>query len=546
MDSSVDAARFRDALAVATALPDPEVRAAQLDRVLALWRGRAVDPAEWLGALVTRWTTEIDRERPGSAIGPLTTLVADHPHREDLLILLIRALHRAGRPGDALEAFRRGRARLVGEFGIEPGPDLGRLQQAVLRGDPDPLPAAADTAASDPAPWFVGREAALTELDALRDGTIAVIGGPAGVGKTTLAVRWAAHAQHRFPDGQIRLDLRGAAPGPALTTAEALTRLLRALGRPPGRIPRDPAEATNVYRGLMAGRRMLVILDNAADAAQVRPLLPGNPGGVVVVTGRPGLGGLVSIEGAHRVLLPPLTPREASRLLGDPRSADALTRACGRLPLALRIVAGYARSFRVGGSAAVAGRADKEPMAWAFEFAYERLDTTAAATLRLLSLAPDGRFTLPMAAALTGRPSADVAACLVELTDARLLERHGDEWRMHDVIAVHARDRLAAETSEPDRTAAAARLLDWHLTTEDTGEHRITLEIYRAGLRAAEHRGETRRQGVLLNRLAEALIAAGEPAEAHEHLDRALALHQRHGDLAGEAETAHLRGLLGA
>ncbi|MFG1603988.1 BTAD domain-containing putative transcriptional regulator [Actinoplanes sp. NPDC049265] len=546
MDSSVDAERFRAALAVATALTDPEERAAQLDRVLTLWQGRTgIDPAEWLHAVAARWSTEIDRERPGAAIGPLTTLVADHPRREDLLILLIRALHRAGRPGDALEVYRRARTRLVEEFGIEPGPDLHRLQEAVLRGDPDPLPVA-DPAAR-PAGGFVGREAALAELDTLRGGTIGVIGGPAGVGKTAVAVRWAALARHRFPDGHLVLDLRGAGPGRPLSTTEALSRMLRALGVAPARIPVEVGEAAATYRARMAGCRLVLILDNAAGAEQVRPLLPGSPRSVVVVTGRDRLSGLVAIEGAHRIVLPPLTHREACDVIDG--AADDLIRACGRLPLALRIAAGPARRRPVAGirtDGGTGGGTEAGPVAWAFGFAYDHLDRTAAATLRMLALAPDGVVTLPMAAALTGRPPADVIACLGELTDAHLLEQDGDQWRIHDLVAAQARDRLAAETPEPERTEAAARLLDWHLDTSDSDQRRIGPAIYRAALRAAERRGETRRLGVLLNHLAVALTDAGEPAEAREHLDRALALHRRHGDLAGEAETARLRGLLGA
>ncbi|WP_285682146.1 BTAD domain-containing putative transcriptional regulator [Actinoplanes sp. NBRC 103695] len=590
MDSSVDAERFRAALAVATSLTDPEERAAQLDRVLALWRGRAgvvdgvtggVDVVEWLGAAEARWSTEIDCGRPGNAIRPLTALVAEHPHREDLLTLLIRALYRAGRPGDALEAFRQGRARLVGEFGLEPGRDLHRLQEAVLRGDPDPLPAAspADPVPADPARparfpapprSFVGREWALAELDTLRGGTIGVINGPAGVGKTALAVRWAAHARHRFPDGRLFLDLRGDSPGTPLTVPEALSRLLRDLGTPPGRVPAGTDEAVAAYRARTAGCRMLLVLDNAADAAQVRPLLPGGPRSVVVVTGRDRSGGLAAIEGAHRIALPPLTRAEAGQLLGH---RDTLIGACGGMPLALHIAAAAPPGHPAPGDA-------RDPVAHAFRFTYDRLDPTAAATLRMLALAPDGVVTPAVAAILTGRPEPDTIACLGVLTDAHLLERHGDEWRMHDLVAGYARERLVDEVPEPERTEAAARLLDWHLTTPDIGDRRIGLDIYRAGPVAAQRRGETRRLGLLLNELAVALIAADERTEARQHLNRALALHRRHGDLTAEgsalvalgrlqvaagehaeamatleaalaaapdrAETAHLRRLLGA
>jgi hypothetical protein len=569
MDSSVDAERFRAALAVAITLPDPEERAGRLDRVLALWRGRAeVDPAEWLEALRARWSAEIDRGRPGAAIGPLTELAEAHPGREDLLVLLIRALYRAGRPADALEAFRRGRARLIGEFGIEPGRELHRLQEAVLRGDPDPLPpATADPigpGAAPPArfpappPGFAGRDWALAEMDALGGGSLCVINGPPGVGKTALSVRWADRSRSRFPDGRLFVDLRGGSVDPPLTVAEALNRLARELGLPSN-------TTTAAYRERLACCRMLIVLDNAAGVDQVRPLLPGSPGSVVVVTSRDRLGGLVAAEGAHRIALPPLSRAEARPMLGD-GACDEVVEACGGLPLALRLAA--------------ADRAAAGPPEHAFRVLYERLDATAAGTLRVLALAPDGVITLSMAAALTGRAASATIACLDVLTRTHLLDKHGDQWRMHDVVAAHTRDRLIAEVPEPRRTEAAARLLDWHLSTPGAEDRRIGLDVYRAGPPAAERRGETRRLGLLLHELAGALIAADRPAEARQHLTRALALHRRHGDLAAEgsalvtlgrlqvaagehaearatleaalaaapdrAETAHLRRLLGA
>lgn len=306
---------------------------------------------------------DLRRGRHHEVIGPLLDLTAAHPWREGLAAQLILALYRAGRRREALEAYEATHRLLVKELGIDPGQALIRLRDRILRDDPALLadiadPAATDAAPIEPAvgvhllpravPQFVGRRTALESLDTLAaaepDGVaVCTITGPPGVGKTALAVHWA----HRTPagaDGRLFVNLRA-----ELSPAQALTTLLSGLGTPPDRMPPDEAAAVTMYRSLLAGRRVVVVLDNAASADQVRPLLPPGPGSVAIVTSRDRLIGLTVLEGARPLLLPALAEDDAvellHRLIGAERiAADgadvvALARLCGRMPIALRMAA---------------------------------------------------------------------------------------------------------------------------------------------------------------------------------------------------------------
>lgn len=281
--------------------------------------------------------------------------------------LWILALYRCGRQADALTAYQLTRTRLVEELGIEPTPALRTLYQRILNADPvldlDPgeietfrPPVPAQLPASVTA--FTGRAEHLRRLDLLlaRRGrdvaaavTIMVIAGAAGVGKSALAGHWAHRVAGRFPDGQLYVDLSGADPGPPVRPIEALARFLYALGVPECQVPTDPQTAAGLYRTLVAGKRMLVVLDNAVHPDQIRPLLPGSSTCFVLVTSRDRLDDLVAGNGAHRLTLDVLTPDEARTLLArillpervaaEPEATTELARLCAHLPLALRVVA---------------------------------------------------------------------------------------------------------------------------------------------------------------------------------------------------------------
>jgi DNA-binding SARP family transcriptional activator len=326
---------------------DPEAAAGLLRRGLALWRGNPlsdVPPTELVAAAAARlterwldtWENAVDAElacgRHETVVAELIQQVEVHPLRERPWRALMTALHRTGRQAEALATFQRVRQLWVTELGEEPGAELRRLQQQILapaeRVVPRQLPVAAG---------FVGRVA---ELSQLGGGTTAIVGG-AGVGKTALALHWGALAGEKFPDGQLYADLRGFDRRPPLPPAEVLARFLQALGVP---VPDGEDERAAVYRTTLADRRMLVVLDNARDPDQVRPLLPGPSPAEVLITSRDDMRGLVATHGVHRMTLGPLRAGDAAELLsavlGPVNDEFAeLARLCDHLPLALRIAA---------------------------------------------------------------------------------------------------------------------------------------------------------------------------------------------------------------
>ncbi len=372
-------------------------------RALGVWRGAALaDAAPLCGRLAgeaarleearlavteERVGCDLALGRHGELAGELAGLVAEFPLRERLAGLLMTALYRCGRRGEALAVFEAARRVLAGELGLDPGPELAALQAQVLADDPAlaapapalPVGAAAPQATAARAPglvprqlpagagFFAGREAELKELDELlgqaggEDGpdgaggavVISAVAGMAGVGKTALAVHWARKVAGRFPDGQLYVNLRGYdAEGAAVTAEEVTGWFLIALGVPAGQIPADAQARSGLYRSVLAGRRVLIVLDNARDAAQVRPLLPGSAGCLVVVTSRSALAGLAAAEGARPLRLGPLGAEEGVRLLAarlgpervaaEPGAVTELISRCGHLPLALAVMAARA------------------------------------------------------------------------------------------------------------------------------------------------------------------------------------------------------------
>jgi tetratricopeptide (TPR) repeat protein/transcriptional regulator with XRE-family HTH domain len=339
---------------------------------------------------------------------------------------------------------------------------------------------------------FVGRERELellTDHARTADGLVCAVTGTAGVGKTALAVRWAREVSGSFPDGQLFVNLRGYDPGQPVPAADALAGFLRAVGVPGRDIPSGSDERAALYRSLLSGRRMLVMLDNAGSAEQVRPLLPGAPGCVTLVTSRDALPGLVARDGATRVDLARLPLTDAVSLLGallgprtdaDPVAAEALAVECSRLPLALRVAAELAAAYPVMTVADLAreladeqrrldlldaGGDPRAGVSAVFSWSYRLLDLASARAFRLLGLDPSAEFDCYAVAALTGTPLEDARHLLDRLARTHLVERtRPDRAGMHDLLRGYAR-RLAAEDTEAEQRAALTRLFDHYLHT---------------------------------------------------------------------------------
>jgi DNA-binding SARP family transcriptional activator len=522
-DEDLDADEFRrlvDSARGRLATGQGEAAITHLTDALDLWQGPAaadVPP----GPTVTAWAAglerhrlatieqlmglRLDRGRHAEVVDELSRLVEAHPLREQLHAQRILALYRSGRRGEALAAYRRARRVLVDELGVEPGPELRELQRAVLADDPQ---LAIRSESGQPVPaqlppdlaGFAGRRTPLDRLDSLLPPAgsamvIAVVSGTAGVGKTTLAVHWAHRIADRFPDGQLYVNLRGFDPsGSATEPAAALRGFLDALAVAPQRIPSDLDAQVGLYRSLLAGRRVLIVLDNARDAAQVRPLLPGSPGCLVAVTSRNRLASLVATEGARPLVLDLLSPDEARELLAhrlgadraaaEPAAVDEIIARCARLPLALAVAAARAATHPGHPLAALAaelgetrssldGLAAGDPGSDAravFSWSYRTLTTGAARLFRLLGLHPGPDTTIAAAASLAGLPVDQVRPPLEELTAAHLLTEHAPRrFGFHDLLRTYATELAGTHDPEDVRRAACHRMLDHYLQTAYAG-----------------------------------------------------------------------------
>jgi len=367
-----------------------------------------------------------------------------------------------------------------------------------------------------PAPTlhFVGRDTELAKLTGLvpqaatsLGGAIAVVCGMAGVGKTTLALHWAHQMTGQFPDGQLYVNLRGFGPTDSITTAEeALQGFLETLGVPAQQIPIGREAQIDRYRSLLAGRRILVVLDNARDSAQVRPLLPATPGCVAVVTSRDRLTKLIVSEGAEVVTVDPLSMLEAQELLArriggprvgaEPQAVHDIILACGRLPLTLAIVAGRAtihRGFTLSALAAELVGAngldafannDAECDARAvISWSYDRLSTAAARLLRLIGLHPGPDLTASAAASLAGLAVKPTRRLLAELADMHLVIEHAPgRYSLHDLLRVYADEQAHGHDSAAEHNAATQRMLDHYLHSAFAAATRLDPHLYTAGI----------------------------------------------------------------
>jgi DNA-binding SARP family transcriptional activator/Tfp pilus assembly protein PilF len=516
----VDLHRFHGFVDRSRTAPGPE-RIGLLGEALRLWTGpplaNAADAvqrsricpelAELHIAVQEEWLAQrLAGGGDSQLVEDIGALIDEHPLREQPYGHLMLALYRGGRRAEALEVYRRARQVLVTELALEPGPELRRLEQAILADDPELLRAQPADGPRVPAQLpadlaaFVGRDGYLKELDALlpdedrphRAVVITTLAGTAGVGKTSLAVRWAHRVRHRFPDGQLYVNLRGFHPtGAAVTAGEALHGFLTALGLAPAQIPTTLDAQSALYRTLLADRRMLVLLDNARDAGQVRPLLPGTPGCLVLITSRHGLTSLIAAEAAHAVRLDLLTADEsrgllaqrlgAARTTAEPDAVDLIVDRCARLPLALAIAAARAAIRPNAPLADVAadldsgrGRLDTlstdEPgtdVRAVFSWSYRTLGPAAARLFRLLGLHPGADISASAAASLAGLRPPEVVSLLAELTGAHLLaEPVPGRFAFHDLLQAYAAD-LAGEDLAPARRDALTRLFDHYLHTAE-------------------------------------------------------------------------------
>jgi DNA-binding SARP family transcriptional activator/tetratricopeptide (TPR) repeat protein len=510
--------------------------------------------------------------RHEEVVPDLTALVADHPLRERMRGLLMIALYRSGRPAEALRVFEDGRRVLAEELGIDPGTDLSRIHRQVLTSDSgldlaadapagdvpaDPdgtrgstptqrpelstgagarprgsdgsvLPSANAWATGSPgvpvpaqlpldAPGFSGRHEELRALQAMlptRTATpeesipIVVISGTAGVGKTALAIRFGRQAAKRFPDGQLYVNLRGPEPQTPMDPGTALRYFLDAFGVPPHRIAAPLEERAALFRSLVDGKRVLVVLDNASSAAQVRPLLPGSPDCLVVVTSRNQMAGLVAAEGATLITLDVLGDDEAHEMLArrlgqervaaEPQAADEIVASCARLPLALSIAVGRAagrpkrplaelaaelRNARGRLDALEAGDAATDVRA-VLSWSYDQLSPAAARMFRLLGLHPGPDVSLPAAASLAGIPRAEAGAALRELTRTHMAVEHlPGRFTFHDLLRAYAADQAERHDPSEERDAAIRRMLDHYLHTAMAASQRFS--PFRSPLRLA-------------------------------------------------------------
>jgi DNA-binding SARP family transcriptional activator len=522
----------------ALASGEHEKAAQMLAAALGLWRGHPyvdVPSSELiaaeaerleelrLDALELRMAADLGCGRHAQVTPELSRLVAGHPLREGLWVLYLRALDGAGRHAEALAAYGKAREVIADELGVDPGEQLRRIYAGLLAADAQPpgpgahadagpagprpaeqAPPSAEPPAQLPADItdFTGR---LRDVQRLCDlpvpsadddsgaVTVALVAGTGGLGKTTLAVHAAHRLRPRFPDGQLYVNLLGVSPQP-LAPGDVLARFLRDLGVDAARIPAEEEERAALLRTRLTGRRVLMLLDNARDAAQVRPLLPGSASCMVIVTTRSRLPDLaitrlidldvLDEEDARALFTRIVGPERAER---DPDGTEEVLAACAGLPLAIRI-AGARLAARSGWSVrTLAGRLRGEQrrldelkvgdlaIRACFEVSFASLpgpagldDIDPARAFRLLGLWQGPAIGLPAVAALFAQPEDRAEEAVEALVDAHLLESPApDYYRFHDLLRVYAAERCQADEPEQARNDAMRRILSWYLHTAE-------------------------------------------------------------------------------
>lgn len=538
---SLDAQVFSDQVAGARrriAEHQWEAAVTGLRSALKIWRGsalaglsgRAIEAAaagleeQRIAATEDCIDLELQQRRHRELIGELTMLVSAHPSRERLTGQLMLALSRSGRQREALDVYHQLRTLLADELGLSPGAQVQDIYQSILAGVPtgagiaagehstvEPGPTA--NAPTRPAPAqlpgdvaaFAGRADHLKALNELLptnsgDNTttgICVITGMAGVGKSALALHWAHQVADLFPDGQLYVNLRGFAPaGSAMVPAEAVRGFLDAFGVPAGQIPVSTDAQVGLYRSLLAGRRVLLVLDNARDSDQVRPLLPGAPGCMTLVTSRNRLSGLVATGAARPLTLEVMSHTEAQRMLAsrlglertatEPAAVDEIIARCAGLPLALAIVAARAATNPRFTLHAVAAelRADRldlfaggdavTDLRAVFSWSYLQLSGEAARLFRLLGPAPGRDVATRAVATIAGLPPDQARPLLAELTRMQMIaEPTPGRFEMHDLLRAYATELALTHESPQSRRAAMRRMLDHCLHSALAADHHL-------------------------------------------------------------------------
>lgn len=538
--SCVDAVAFDD-LVTDAGNADGATAIEKLREAVLLWRGPPFADApsrelqetvaagledRRLGALESLAGHLIAAGRANEILADLTSAVDQNALRESLVQMLMLGLSAANRQADALSLYDRTRRQLADNLGVDPGPQLQAMYQRVLnsqpvvsaesRAAPDQSPDSYPVAHTSPSELprdvagFVGRAAELEWLDTTaapnEDGSdrrIAVVVGPAGIGKTSLAIRWAHCVADQFPDGQLFVDLRGFGDTDPLSVATALNSMLRSLGTKDSSIPRDPDAQVALYRTSVARQRLLLILDNARSAEQVRPLLPTGPGSLAVVTSRNRLNGLVVQEGASTLQIDPLTRKESLDLLADMLGGERLNASipaagrvaalCDDLPLALRIAGAQlaARPHRAITDLADE-LADEQLRLSALEIANEDIsvETSLSFTYRslseqvrrfflLLGLHPGTEIDPYAAAATAAVPVREAKRLLANLAVVHLLKpATGSSYAMNDLVRTYCRQVGSTELIGTDRHHAFARLVNYYVALAGAGRVSLTERIF--------------------------------------------------------------------
>ncbi|WP_051326104.1 AfsR/SARP family transcriptional regulator [Glycomyces tenuis] len=526
-DSELDVLRCKAAERHARALReagDLEAAGARLRGALAEWRGPALAgmsghmvesiartlDGDRLSLLEQRFDVELALGGHHRLLGELRETVRRHPTRQRFAAQLMRALHASGRTGEALEFFEAVKERQADKLGFDPDRELREIHTRILQEDLDTAPAAAEPVAPPkPArtpftlqaapPRFTGRGHELKLLDAALDASadragLAVVSGMGGVGKTSLALQWAHKVAGRFPDGCFYFDLRGFDPvAPETGPGPALGKALRRLGVDQHQLPGDIEEQADLYRTILAGRRVLVVLDNVRDAQQVRPLLPASAGSFTVVTSRNPLMGLIGLDGATPVPLDVLTHEESTAVLrrfvaddlAETRAARRIIAICAGLPLALCLVGAWAAANPRLPLSSLADRLEStgnvlrvlsadDPTSdprTVFSCSYQELGSRARKAFRLLGLHPGPDITAAAMASLAALDPRQAEEALRELATVQLVHEHKPgRFTTHDLLRAFAAERLEAEADAAERSQAVRRMLKHYLHTADRAD----------------------------------------------------------------------------
>jgi DNA-binding SARP family transcriptional activator/tetratricopeptide (TPR) repeat protein len=528
-EQAVDLHRFHQLTGQGRTTESDAQAGAFFEQALVLWRGEALHGLDtpWINGIragldSARFAAELDhadrRLRQGQhaeLVGGLAARTAANPLDERLAGQFLLALYRCGRQAEALEYYARIRARLIEELGADPSPTLQHLHQRILTADPAlaaGAPSSVEPAAQPIVPRqlpaaprsFTGRAAELAALSRAIDSravtgdtmAISALGGAGGVGKTWLALHWAHRNLDRFPDGQLFVNLRGFDPtGAPMSVPAAVRCFLDALGVEAAAIPVDLDAQVGLYRSLVADKRMLIVVDNAADVGQVAPLLPGSPSCTVLVTSRDRLRGLITAHDAHPLPVDVLPEADAHalltarlgerRLTAEPAAVSELLACCAGLPLALSIVAGRAQEhpeFPLSMLAADLrntttrlGALDDEDPATSvragLSWSYDALSPIQAQVFALLGLAPGPDISLPAVASLTALSPGEARSALRALERVSLVQQPiPGRYRMHDLVRLYATEQADHDLDNGFRRRARQRLVDFYLHSAYDGE----------------------------------------------------------------------------